>query len=120
MSFGDKKLKKYSYDDESDDDDAGIDGKKKKKKVSWMDSYNKLVKYYQVSRDPPEKLGRSTYPILYSFRFIYFLPPPHSLSKSRNINTVTCQGKKIWNSIAGLYVNVVNGEIHYMLDIWNC
>ena len=56
MSFGDTKLKKFGGNDGDDsdyDDNAVIDVKKKKKdmdmKVSWMDSYNKLLAYYQVS-----------------------------------------------------------------------
>ena len=101
MSFGDNKLNKFGGNDEDDDsdydddDDAVIDVKKKKKdmdmKVSWMDSYNKLLAYYQVSHFFRLKVGRSIYSILL-FISIYC---PGTLSNSRNINIVMCQGKKI-------------------------
>ena len=71
MSFGDTKLKKFGGNDGDDsdyDDNAVIDVKKKKKdmdmKVSWMDSYNKLLAYYQVSHFFRLKVGRSIYSIL--------------------------------------------------------
>ena len=98
MSFGDNKLNKFGGNDDDDsdyddDDDAVIDVKKKKKdmdmKVSWMDSYNKLVAYYQVSHFLSESWS------------IYLLHPlfnsllPRTSSNSRNINIVMCQGKKI-------------------------